>query len=57
MNDVTRVTLSKRDSIRSTAALSITKSAVYRNFQHGRIGGHRNLMKSFLKGQALKKVN
>ena len=49
MNDVIRVPLSKRDTIRSTAiALSIPNSTLYSNFQFGEIRRHRNVMQPFL---------
>ena len=45
MNDVARVPLNKRSTIRSTGAvLSIPKSTLYRNFLRGKIKRHRNAM-------------
>ena len=49
MNDVDRVPLNKRGTIRSTAAaLSIPKSTLYRNFQHSEIRRRRKTVKPSL---------
>ena len=46
MNDVTRVSLNKRGTIRSSAAaLSISKSTLNRNFQYITIRRHKNTVK------------
>ena len=49
MNDVARVPLDKRSTIRSTlTALSTPKSTLYRYFQSSKIRRHRNTVKTSL---------